>query len=93
MLKKFLLAGSLRAPAFPFTPVYLPHPAAQALEEVVAYGRSQQSLARQGDASGQSCSSVEQSSAQQQQLWVNSPALPTHFTSLRLSLLSVKIGQ
>lgn len=45
------------------TSVYLSHPAAQALEAVIASGRSQQSLARQGDDCGRSCSSVEQSSA------------------------------
>lgn len=88
----FLLAGSLRAPAFPLhTCVSVPPRSSS-----TGGGDSLRSVSTISGQTrwwlGRSCSSVEQSSAQQHQLWVNSPALPRHFTSLRLSLLAVKIG-
>lgn len=88
----FLLAGSLRAPAFPLhTCVSVPPRSSS-----TGGGDSLRSVSTISGQTrwwlGRSCSSVEQSSAQQHQLWVNSPALPRHFTSLRLGLLAVKIG-
>lgn len=88
----FLLAGSLRAPAFPLHSCVSVPPRSSS----TGGGDSLRSVSTISGQTrwwlGRSCSSVEQSSAQQHQLWVNSPALPRHFTSLRLGLLAVKIG-